>query len=190
MTGRKYVLLDRDGTIIREKNYLASPTEIELLPGAASGLRAMQDAGYRLIVITNQSGVGRGYLSEAILRDVHTRLRADLDAYGVQLDEIFYCIHTPEDQCSCRKPRTGMVERAVATFRFDPAEAVLVGDKPCDIELGRRCGMTTFLVRTGYGRECEAAGLQADYVCDDLASAANILLSNVQKETVNDYQCC
>lgn len=187
---RRFILLDRDGTIIREKHYLSSPAEVELLSGAGLGLRRLQDAGYGLIVISNQSAVGRGYLTESTLQRIHVTVRNALQSYGVELDGIFHCPHMPEDNCLCRKPGTAMVLRAAAVFGFNPADAVMIGDKPCDIELGHRCGMKTILVRTGYGREYEAAGLGSDYVCDDLAAAASILVSRVQTEKLHDYQCC
>lgn len=177
MTTKQYVLLDRDGTIIREKNYLASPDEVELLPGAARGLRRLQQAGYGLIVITNQSGVGRGYLTEEALSQIHWTLEKALGDKGVRLDAIYYCPHTPEDNCACRKPKTEMAERAAARFAFNVEDAVVIGDKPCDIELGQRCGNRTILVRTGYGRQYERAELKADFVCDDLMAAADALLA-------------
>lgn len=178
MSVKKFVLLDRDGTIIYEKHYLASPDGVELLPGAAEGLRMLQQAGYGLIVVTNQSALGRGYLTEDRLREIHAVLENALAEQQVRLDGILYCPHTPQDDCECRKPRLGMLRQAIAQFRFDPAGAIMIGDKPADIELGRRGGMKTVLVRSGYGREHEQAGLQADLVCDDLTAAAQAILSS------------
>jgi len=172
MPVRRYVLLDRDGTIIQEKNYLASAEDVELIPGAAAGLRALREAGYGLIVITNQSGIARGYFNEQTLSEIHASLEAKLGAEGVQLDAILYCPHAPEDNCDCRKPRTGLMERAAKMFGFNPKDAVVIGDKACDIELGKRCGAYTILVRSGYGREHEERGVEADHVCDDLPAAA------------------
>lgn len=177
--GRSYVLLDRDGTVIRERNYLASPDHVELLPGVIEGLRLFRRAGYGLILVTNQSGIGRGYLTEKILGQIHRELERQLAAEGVYLDAILYCPHTPEDNCVCRKPEPGLVQQAVLRFGFDAADAIMIGDKPADLELGRRCGMRTVLVRSGYGRQTEAAGPVADFICDDLLTAARALLSSM-----------
>lgn len=187
MTAKNYVLLDRDGTIIHERHYLASPDGVELLPGAAEGLRMLQQAGYGLIVVTNQSGIGRGYLTEDTLAEIHAVLERLLAAEHVQLDGILYCPHTPQDNCGCRKPQLGMLQRAAELFHFDPARAIMIGDKPADIELGRRGGMKTILVRSGYGREHELAGLKADLVCDDLTAAAKAILSNKREGPMSTF---
>lgn len=178
--GKKFALLDRDGTIIRERNYLASPDEIELLPGAAEGLRRLRQAGYGLIILTNQAGIGRGYFSESQLARIHTKLEEILIRESVRLDAILYCPHAPEQGCGCRKPKTRMAEEAAAAFHFRPEQSVMIGDKPCDVELGRAFGSTTILVRSGYGRLYEAGGLQADYICDDLSAAATFLLHSAE----------
>ena len=103
---KRYVLLDRDGTIIVDKHYLADPAEVELLPGAAKGLRQIQRLGYGLILITNQSGVGRGKFTTETVDAVHEELVRQLKCEGINLDGIYYCPHVPEDDCNCRKPRT------------------------------------------------------------------------------------
>lgn len=173
MTDAPVVLLDRDGTIIAERHYLADPDGVELLPQAAAGLRQMQEAGCRLLVITNQSGVGRGYFTAQDMQAVHRRMQDLLAAEGVRLEGIYACPHTPGEGCACRKPRTGLVEQAVRDFKFDRARACMIGDKACDIDLGCAAGCRTLLVRTGYGRECEAEGAcHPDAVVDDLREAA------------------
>lgn len=184
---KRFALLDRDGTILVEKNYLASADQVHLLPGCIEGLKAFQAAGFGLILITNQSGIGRGYFTENALDQIHGRLKWLLASEGIQLDAIFFCPHTPDDNCRCRKPLPGLVERAAAEFKFDPSEAVMIGDKECDVELGRRCGATTILVRSGYGAEHERRGVTADYVCDDLKQAAEAILSPNPKEIENCY---
>jgi D-glycero-D-manno-heptose 1,7-bisphosphate phosphatase len=163
------VFLDRDGTIIVEKNYLADPAQVELLPGAAAGLRSLRRQGYRLVVVTNQSGVGRGYFLQEDVDAVHARLAALLAAEQVTLDGVYCCPHRPEDGCVCRKPAPGLVERACAELDLNPEASVVIGDRALDMELGRNCGMTTILVRTGYGATevCAAAAVVAD-----LAAAA------------------
>jgi histidinol-phosphate phosphatase family protein len=161
--------LDRDGTLIVEKHYLRDPGAVELLPRAADGLRELRGLGFRLVLVTNQSGVGRGYFGVADVEAVHSRLEALLAAAGVRLDGIYWCPHRPEEGCACRKPAPGLVERACADLALDPTRSVMIGDKACDIEMGRRCGMTTILVRTGHGvREVCCP----DTVVDDLSAAA------------------
>ena len=179
---RRYVLLDRDGTLNVEKGYLSAPEELELLPGVAPALLRLQARGLGLVVLTNQSGIGRGYLDRANLDRIHARLRELLSAEGVVLDAIYYCPHTPQDGCGCRKPATGLVESAAAELGFDPRQAFLIGDKQCDIELGARVGATTILVRTGYGAQ-EEARVQPDHVVDDLPAAAGTILRALQGRT-------
>ena len=151
--------------------------QIELLPGAVEGLRLLQEAGFGLIVITNQSGIGRGLLTLDTLAAIHTEIQTGLERHGVRLSAIYFCPHTPADGCDCRKPKPLMAQRAAADFGFDLRESVMIGDKPADIEFGKNCGAGTILVRTGYGRETEAAGTQADFVAEDLMDAARYLTS-------------
>jgi len=174
--GRRFVLLDRDGTLIAERNYLARVEDVELFPNTVPGLRLLHQAGLGLAVLTNQSGLGRGYFDWAALNAVHTHLAQLLANEGVSLDGIFVCPHTPDDDCACRKPQTGLVQQAAAELHFDPAASFVLGDKPCDIELGRQIGAATFLVRSGYGALWERQGLQADYIVDDVLAAARIIL--------------
>jgi D-glycero-D-manno-heptose 1,7-bisphosphate phosphatase len=176
MTRRRFVALDRDGTIIVERQYLSSPGQIELLPGAGAGLRAMRELGLGLLIVTNQSAVGRRYFDMDRLEEIHDRLRELLAAEGVELEGIYVCPHTPEDGCDCRKPLPGLLLQASRELGFDPAHALVIGDKPCDIELGQVVGATTILVRTGYGAEHEAARtVRPDHVANDLVEAAEFV---------------
>lgn len=161
--------------------YLADPDAVELLPGAAAGLRTMQRLGLGLVLITNQSGIGRGYFSEERLGQVHERLRRLLADEGIVLDGIYYCPHAPADDCPCRKPRPGLLLRAATEVEFRPADSFVIGDKRCDLELGRAVGATTLLVRTGYGAEVESAGpaAAADWIVDDLSAAAAVIERSV-----------
>lgn len=173
MAKRRFVLLDRDGTIIVERDHLSSPEQVELLPGAAEGLRLLRQLGFGLIVVSNQSAIGRGLLDEARLDAIHRRLRELLKAEDVVLDAIYVCPHRPDAGCSCRKPETGLVQRAAREYDFDPTESFVIGDKQCDIELGRRVGAATILVRTGHGATEELLReVKPDYVEDDLRAAA------------------
>jgi D-glycero-D-manno-heptose 1,7-bisphosphate phosphatase len=173
---RRVALLDRDGTLIVERHYLATPDGVELLPGAVEGLRRLTAMGVGLAVVTNQSGLSRGYFDRMTLDAIHDRMRELLARGGVTLDGIYVCPHTDEHACACRKPRPGLVHQAAAELGFDPVHAFVLGDKACDVDLGRAVGATTFLVRTGYGARM-AAEVQgrADHIVDDLRQAAEVI---------------
>ncbi len=180
---RRFVLLDRDGTINEEIGYVLRPEELRLIPGVAEALRELQDLGLGFVVVTNQSPIGRGLLTPAELDAIHDRLRALLAPSGVTLDRIEVCPHRPDEGCECRKPGTLMVERAAAALGFVPSESWIVGDHAADMRLGRAVGARTFLVRTGHGEEeIERAGDDADHVVDDLAAAAALIRDEVRAE--------
>jgi D-glycero-D-manno-heptose 1,7-bisphosphate phosphatase len=173
---RPFVLLDRDGTVIVERHYLSDATNVELLPGVTEGLRRMREMGLGLAMISNQSGIARGLVSEVELEDIHKRMRNLLEEEKVILDGIYYCPHLPEDRCECRKPGTALLERAAKELGFNPRISYLIGDKDCDIEMGMRAGATTFLVLTGYGRLTRGANrTRADFVVEDLNEAATMI---------------
>ena len=189
--GRPAAFLDRDGTIIEELGYLGDPDQIRFIPGAIEALRALQRAGFRLVVITNQAGVARGLLTEADVHRVNERLRTLLAESGVRLDGIYYCPHHPEHgppeyrlECSCRKPRPGMVERAARELHLDPARSVVIGDHSSDTALARSFpGMRGVLLLTGHGTEqwqkIQAGTLPApDQAAADLAAAVQWLLAH------------
>ena len=179
---RRVVFLDRDGTIIRERHHLCDPELVELLPGAAEGLRRMRAMGFTLVVVTNQSVIGRGMIDEARLEQIHTRLRRLLRAEGVDVDAIFHCPHTAEDGCRCRKPATRMIDRACEELALGAEDAFVIGDKLCDIALGRAVGAATILVRTGYGSQYSDDAVQPDYVATDLAEAAEMIRFDIGKK--------
>lgn len=182
MRARRFVLLDRDGTLIAERNYLARAEDVELLPAAARGLHLLNQSGLGLAVLTNQSGLGRGYFDWAALDAIHARMTQLLAGEDVSLAGIYVCPHVPDDGCACRKPQPGLAYRAAAELHFDPAASFVIGDKPCDIELGRRLDAVTFLVRTGYGASWEREGLRADYIVDDVLAAAHIILEIIKRD--------
>ena len=170
-----FVLLDRDGTLIVEKNYLSDPAEVVLLPGAVAGLRHFANLGMKALVITNQSGVGRGYFSMAQVDAIHRRINELLAEQQTRVERFYVCPHTPDSHCHCRKPEPGLIEQAARDFGFDSAASIMIGDKLCDMELGRRVGAKTILVRTGYGLEHESlARSSTDFLADDLHAAAQI----------------
>ena len=173
---RRYVALDRDGTIIVERHYLSDPGGVELLPGVADGLRHLRELGLGLIVVTNQSAVGRGLFGEAQLARVHERLFDLLQAERIDIDGLFVCPHTPDDNCPCRKPRPGLLDRAAQELGFNAAESFVIGDKACDVELGQRVGATAFLARTGYGSQVAAEGVPGPvHIVNDVRDAARVI---------------
>ncbi len=175
---KNYILLDRDGTIIADKHYLSDPAGVEILPNAEEGLKRMQDAGFGLIVVTNQSGIGRGYYSTHDMEAVNSKMEELLAPSGIKFTAIYHCPHTPEQDCNCRKPAPEMFDRAIEEFKLDPENCYVIGDKLCDIELGLAKGASTILVRTGKGAKeepkCEG---KATYIADDLLAAAEFIIN-------------
>jgi len=162
--------------VIAERDHLTEPAQVELLPNALAGLQRLRGLNLGLVVVTNQSVIGRGLLDADGLARIHGRLAGLLAEGGVCLDGIFICPHLPEAGCECRKPRTALVRRAAAELGFDPAASFVIGDKDCDIDLGRAIGATTLLVRTGYGARHLAEGLaRPQLVAEDMLEAAMLV---------------
>jgi D-glycero-D-manno-heptose 1,7-bisphosphate phosphatase len=179
---RRFIVLDRDGTIIEEVSYLSDPKQIVLIPGAAKALRDLSALGVGLVVITNQSAVGRGLFDQAQLGRIHNSFLEGLSAENIYIDGLYFCPHTPEDQCLCRKPQTGLIQKASEDLGFDVSRCIVVGDKVSDIEMGRRVHALTILVRTGYGAEVAAEGRVApDFIVDDLPAAVEVIVSIFRK---------
>ena len=147
----RLLLVDRDGTIMVEKGFPKDPAEVELIPGAAAALRRARSLGLRVAVISNQSGIGRGYLTHEDVARVNARLGELLAAEGAALDGLYYCPHAPGDGCTCRKPQRTLLDRAARDLGGDLSRSFFVGDKKDDVDAGRNVGAITFLVRTGYG---------------------------------------
>ena len=148
---RPAVFLDRDGTLVVEVGYLANPDDLKLLPGVAPALRELRAAGYALVVVSNQAGVGRGLYSLAEVHATMARLRRELREHGVELDAIYFCPHHPDAGCSCRKPKSDLLRQAAVNLRLSLRDSAMVGDKRLDAETGRRAGARGVLVHTGYG---------------------------------------
>jgi D-glycero-D-manno-heptose 1,7-bisphosphate phosphatase len=173
------VFLDRDGTINREVHHLSDPEQLELLPGAGEGLRELCQAGRRLIIISNQSPIGRGMFTEDRLREIHARLTEMLAAEGVQIAGWYWCPHAPWEGCSCRKPEPGMFLRARDEMGVILEKSWMVGDRLADLQAGRQAGTRTILVATGYGEAEHARPESAacvDYFTPSLREAADVIL--------------
>lgn len=143
---RKAVFLDRDGTIIEDVGYPSDPEAVRLLPGAKEGIRRLREAGFAIVIVSNQSGVGRGLFTMADLELVHERTVELLAKGGAEIDGAFYCPHAPEDDCDCRKPATGLIERARSTLGLATDGCTFVGDKRSDVEAGAAAGCSTILL--------------------------------------------
>lgn len=174
------VFLDRDGTLIQERNYLHRPEEVELVPGVGPALRCLMTAGYRLILVTNQSGVGRGYFTLADVEAVHAHLAGLMAAQGVRFDRVYTAPEAPDQPSRGRKPSPQFLFDARDEFGLDLAACYMIGDKFIDLETGWNAGLRgSILVRTGYGAETEQkekARLGRAVVVDDLAAAVRHIL--------------
>ena len=156
----RVALIDRDGTIIVDKVYLSDPEGIEFAPGAIEGLRLLRDGGFTLVLVTNQSGIARGYFDAARLEQIHDRLRSMLAEEGLKLEAIYICPHGPDDGCNCRKPAPGMVKRAMRDLGFGPDQAVFIGDSDADMGAAAAAGVTGLQVAVG-GKAARAGFLEA-----------------------------
>ena len=144
--GKFAVFVDRDGTICFDRHYLADPDGLEIIPSVAEGIKKLNGAGIPVIVVTNQSGIGRGLFSKEALDRIHDRLQEMLASQGARFDDIFYCPHKPDDGCDCRKPKTGMLEQARKKHGFDLTKSFVVGDRMMDIEMAHAVGAVGVLV--------------------------------------------
>ena len=177
------IFLDRDGTLNPDPGYICSPDQYELFPGVAAALARLQQAGARLVVVTNQSGVGRGYFSRDDLDRIHAKLRRLVGDAGATFDAIYYCPHRPDEACRCRKPETGMIDQAVKELGIDLARAYVIGDHVKDMELGKRVGATRVLVTTGETASLPQGelGHASDATVASLSDAAEWILTDASR---------
>ena len=189
MTERPAVFLDRDGTLIEEVGYLDRRDRVQLFPWSVAAIRALNDARIPIVLITNQSGVARGFFTESVVDDVHRHIADLLGAGGAHLDAYYYCPHHRDGKiaqyaitCDCRKPGRGLVDRAIRELGVDATQSFTVGDRWLDVALARNIGGRGVLVRTGYGADEEHRppdGLTADAVVNNLIEAASWILESV-----------
>ena len=186
------VFLDRDGTLNEESGYLNHVDRLKLIDGAAEAVALLSRHGLKTIVVTNQSGVARGYFPETLLPRLHDKLQELLIERGARLDAIYYCPHHPDvgeppyrRDCECRKPKLGMIRRAEKEFSVDARKSYMVGDKISDVEFGRRAGCKTVLLLTGYGKgelehNREQLNGDPDHVAADILDAAKWIVSDLE----------
>lgn len=184
-TLRPAVFLDRDGTLCEEMGYLNHVSRFQMFSFAAEAIRRLNGAGRAVIVVSNQSGISRGIFPEKVLHDVHARMKRELESAGAHLDGIYVCPHQARDACECRKPKTGLLERAAREQGLDLGRSLVVGDRYADIEMGHRAGGRGVLVMTGYGRgeyEWHWAEWprQPECVAEDLTAAVEWILKENQ----------
>jgi len=179
---KRAVFLDRDGTINIEKEYLYKKEDFEFITGAPEAIRLLNQAGFMVVVVTNQSGVARGYYTEDDVENLHRHIARELKEAGAHVDAWLYCPHHPSGRgsyalpCDCRKPLPGMLQEAARRYDIDLENSIMIGDKLADVEAGQAAGCRTILVRTGYGAGEEQHTGPQTTVCDDLLSAVKSLL--------------
>lgn len=179
---KKVVFLDRDGTINIEKSYLHKWEDFEFEKNAIEGLKKLKNLGYEFIVVTNQSGIGRGYYTEEDLISLNNQMVKKLKEYDIEILECFYCPHHPEKgiekykvQCNCRKPNPGMLLEGIKKYNVDINNSYMIGDKKGDLEAGKKAGLKSILVLTGYGKNT-VKDIQDNYlIANDLLDVANLL---------------
>jgi D-glycero-D-manno-heptose 1,7-bisphosphate phosphatase len=187
------VFMDRDGTINEEMGYINHVDRFVLLPSAAAAIRRINESGLKAVVVTNQSGVARGYFPKELINQVHQKMRDLLEEEGAFLDGIYTCTHAPPSKeesggCGCRKPKIGLMKQAAQELNFDLEKSYVVGDRFKDVEMARNAGAKAILVLTGYGKgELEFLGpsskVQVDFVAEDLAEAVEWILAHASSET-------
>jgi D-glycero-D-manno-heptose 1,7-bisphosphate phosphatase len=188
MTNTPAIFIDRDGTINEDIGYASHPDELVIYPYVAEAIRLVNDAGLKVIVVTNQSGIARGLYTEATLDQIHEKLITELAGEGARIDAIYYCPHHPRignqsyrKACDCRKPQTGMLEQAAREHHINLAQSFVIGDKASDINLATNAGARGVLVRTGYGNETlanrERRPCYPSIVAEDLLEAVQLILS-------------
>jgi D,D-heptose 1,7-bisphosphate phosphatase len=171
------IFLDRDGTVIDDTGYIGDPDLVQFLPGVFDALLQFQQAGYRLVVISNQSGIGRGVITQAQYELVAQRIEEDLARYGIQIST-YYCPHSPDDHCSCRKPHPFLLLRAVHDLEIDLPRSYMVGDRLTDVEAGAAAGCKTILLADASVNQQPTSGVIPDYVCRDWTCIASAILGD------------
>ena len=179
----KIILLDRDGVINKDpgpKQYITSPEELYILPGVVDAIRKLNMAGYEVTVVSNQAGVAKGFYTQKALDEVTKKMLSLIENGGGKIRQVLYCTHRDEDNCDCRKPKPGLLKRALSGFPVSPGDVFFVGDGTVDIKAGQAFGCRTILVLSGRSKmECRAGwGVEPDYIASDLSEAVEKIVLN------------
>ena len=185
------VFVDRDGTLNEDPGYLSNPDDLRLYPGVVEGIAKLKWANGHVVLVTNQSGIGRGYVTHADLQAIHDRLQATLRQGGGELDGIYFCPHVPDADCPCRKPKSGLVQQAVEQLGIELTRSYVVGDKRCDMELAHNIGSSGVLVSTtAVSQKAIDGALQGHYaiekVTGSFAEAVDWILDDSKTRRWND----
>ena len=173
---RPAIFIDRDGTLIEEVNFLSRVEDLRLFPFTAEAVRLLKESGYRVIVVTNQSGIGRRIYSEGDMHSIHDAIQSSLDG---AIDAFYFCPHLPDAGCECRKPGLGMIRAACSDFGIDLERSWMIGDKRLDVECGINAGVSSAMVMTGYGRgDSTALTVKPDILAADLLEVARQITSS------------
>lgn len=173
----KAVFIDRDDTINRDVPYCCRPEDFELLPTAGTGISLLNQAGFKVVVITNQSGVARGYFTEEMLAKIHQKMADELARYGAHVDAVYYCPHHPGDNCDCRKPKPKLAYQAMQDLNIEPRHSYVMGDRLMDVELAGRIGSKSVMIPSKKGRdELKQANIRPDCIAPDLATGARWII--------------
>lgn len=190
------IFLDRDGTINTEVDYLSTPDQLELIPRSAEAIREANSLGFKVFVITNQSGIARGLVTEEQLSSIHKELDSRLTAHNARIDAFYYCPHHPDygtakykKDCDCRKPNTGMIRQAVKDFNIDLQQSFIIGDRIIDVQTGNNAGIPSILVLTGYGKKERSMFPESiadvDYIAEDLYDAMQYVKRTIHAESTS-----
>ncbi len=173
-TSKPAAFIDRDGTLVEEVNFLCRVEDLSVFSFTAAAVNMLKDSGFLVIVVTNQSGIGRKIYDEAAMHSIHDEMQKQL---GNTIDAFYFCPHLPDDGCSCRKPNLGMLESACREFEIDLSRSWMIGDKKIDAETGFNAGIRTALVRTGYGStHSSEINPSPDIIADDLLRVVEEIL--------------
>jgi D-glycero-D-manno-heptose 1,7-bisphosphate phosphatase len=184
----KVIFIDRDGVVNKDLwKYVERWDEFEFLPGVLDAFKILKEAGYKTIIISNQAGIGDGIFTESALEDINKNFVRVVTEYGGRIDDMFYCLHGKKAGCACRKPEVGLFEAAAEKWDFDRGATYFIGDKLTDIEAGKRFGLKTVLVKTGYG-ERDSANItdvnRPDMICSDLNEAVRRIVAGSDIDTI------
>ena len=185
---KRAVFLDRDGVIVRDPpHYAHRLDQLKLIPGSASAIRLLNEYDFKVIVVSNQSGIGRGYYTEEDVISFNHVMNIMLEKEGAWIDDIYYCPHHPDTNCRCRKPGIGMLKRAEKKWTINLMQSFMIGDKQSDIEAGKRAGCKTILVETGHGaEELKNNKIECDFIAKDLFNAVDAFLLTNPKWKFNE----